>query len=288
MLIPSIDLRGGRVVQLVQGRRAGAGLRRCVRVGGAVRGVSPRAGDRPRRRHGRAATTRQLVARICRRAPVPRRRRAATPRGGGPRPRRRRAGGDPGFGALPPTAESTTRSPRRWRGVRRGARHRAPSTPGAGAWSCSGWRQTLSITRPRTRPAARAVVRRLPLHPRRHGGTDARASTWTPSRRVRDATARRLPPPAASPRGTRSTPSTRWASTRWWAWRSTRGCCCFRQCDGANPESRVRIPNPGSEQVRVLAPEVLGELPVGVDGAVGHARASTSVRYSRAFAGSCL
>ena len=40
---------------------------------------------------------------------------------------------------------------------------------------------------------------------------------------VAKATERKSPPPAASPRGRKSTPSTPWASMRWSAWPSTPG-----------------------------------------------------------------
>ena len=84
-----------------------------------------------------------------------------------------------------------------------------------------GWKTRAAADRGRRRARARAVLRRVPLHPRRHRRADGRHQPRRHPRRAATPRPAASPPPAASRRRRRSTTSTPSASTRSSAWRST-------------------------------------------------------------------
>ena len=207
MLIPSIDLQGGAVVQLVQGQRSRSRTRR-VPVGEAVRTLSEGAGDRSRRRYGRRrqpALVRQSRVPPCR-------------VGGGIRHVARAQevlarGRSAGHRALRAVHGRPAR-PRRSRRARRGrgprADHRRRGQP-------TGPSRHPRLERARHHggrrgPGARALLRRIPLHPRRHGRPDG-GTNFAAIREVRDATT------PAGDRGRRhydaARKSTTWTPSAW-------------------------------------------------------------------------
>ena len=223
MLIPSIDLQGGSVVQLVQGEKLAIKADDAEPWIAEVLALPARPADRSRRGDGQGRQRRHRRRHLWT-ASLPRRRRhplgGAGARGAG----RWRARGDRQLGAVP----------RRRRGYR--LRRRA----GRGRGPRPGDRRGGQPRRPRRDPrledhpadhrggrgeGARALLRRVPLHPRGQGGADAGhrhgRHPGGPPRDRRGAS----PPPAASPPGRISTRWTPPAWTRWWAWRSTPGSC---------------------------------------------------------------
>ena len=116
MLIPSIDLQNGRIVQLVQGEQARHRDRRRRRVDRAVQALPQGAADRPRRGDV-ARQQRRAGAPHRRRAPVPRRRRRAHRRPRRGAAGRWSAGGDRRVGPVPrPRSVDRRRCCRRSRG----------------------------------------------------------------------------------------------------------------------------------------------------------------------------
>ena len=239
MLIPSIDLQGGKIVQLVQGERLAIETDDIdawvTRFSGRPKvqlidlDAAKGAGEqrRARRAHLRGAA-------------LPGRRRHPQHRARRGDPRARRDEGDPRLGAVP----------RRDRG--RGLR-RAPERPDRpGSPDRRGRRPRGQGRRPRlahdARPdagrghrAARAVLRRVSLHPRGPRRAHARdrhgRHRGAPGRHRPGAHRRRRDHDAGGNRRS----STRWGSTRSSGWRSIRGSWNWTEARlGSYPGFQVR------------------------------------------------
>ena len=191
MLIPSIDLQGRRRRPARAGRAPRHQRRRRVPLGAAVRALPEGAGHRSRRRHGHRRQPRRSSGRS------PARCRAASAAASAPssartrRARGRRAADHRRLGALQGRpARPRVRASARRRGRRASSVIAAVDSRG-GHVVIHGWKTVAAADRRRGRPRARAVLRRVPLHARRHrradGGTDIEAILA-----VRRATTRRV------------------------------------------------------------------------------------------------
>ena len=221
MLIPSIDLQGGRIVQLVQGDKLAIEATDPERLDQAILAVSARAVDRPRRREG---TRRQRGdgRRHLRPASLPRRRRHPSRSSG-----RRRCSPRGAHAVIASSALFRdgavdvvfARALAEAIGVERVI---AAVDSRGGHVAIHGWKTVLPDHRGRCRPRARAVLRRVPLHARRQGRPDAgdrhRRHPGRPpghdsprDRRRRHHDLGRDRPPR---RCAASTPSSAWRSTR--------------------------------------------------------------------------
>ena len=173
MLIPSIDLQNGHVVQLVQGEKLAIEapdpepwIERFARV-------SARAADRPRCRARARATTRRSSRTICGRLPCR--------VGGGIRSverardgaRRRRARGHRQLGAVSRRRGRRRRSPRALADAIGAERVIAAVDSRGGQVVIHGWKTVLPITAVEAVRALEPYCARVPLHPRRQGRADA-------------------------------------------------------------------------------------------------------------------
>ena len=188
MLIPSIDLQGGAVVQLVQGERL------AIRDDDVFRWVRrfatfpEGAGHRSRRRDGHGRQPRARPRRSpdsCRAASAA----ASAPssaRGTCSPPARSRSSSGRRSSR---TASPTSSSPKELSDAVGAERVIAAVDSRGGHVVIHGWKTRAAADAGRCRPRARAVLRRVPLHPRRHRRPDGRHQPR-----------RRFSPSAARPR----------------------------------------------------------------------------------------
>ena len=150
MLIPSIDLQGGKIVQLVQGERLAVETT-TSRRGSTIRRLSQGAADRSGRRQGRRATTRRWSRRSaprCRAASAAASASIERARSGAGA---RRDEGDPRLGALRGRRRGRRVRQRAGRRGRSRAAHRRRRRRG-GRVVIHGWRTALDLDR-RSRPS---------------------------------------------------------------------------------------------------------------------------------------
>ena len=224
MLIPSIDLQNGHVVQLVQGERLAIEAPDPEPWIAALLALSARAADRPRRRartrrqrgdrHGRSAAG-CPAASAAASAASSARARCSPPARTRSSPARRSFA----------TARSMSAFARSLADAVGADRVIAAVDSRGGQVVIHGWKTALPITAVEAVRALEPYCARVPLHPRRQGRADAGHRHGRDPGRAPRHRRGASPPPAASRRGTRSTASTPPASTPSSAWRSIRGSC---------------------------------------------------------------